>query len=46
MNQEIEIKHLEVSGLRTRLCYLVARVFDYRSRSPGLILGATKFSER
>jgi hypothetical protein len=29
-----------------RLCGLVVRVPDYRSRGPGLIPGATKFSEK
>jgi hypothetical protein len=29
-----------------RLCGLVVRVPDYTSRGPGLILGATKFSEK
>jgi hypothetical protein len=29
-----------------RLCVLVARVPGYRSRAPGSILGATRFSEK
>jgi hypothetical protein len=29
-----------------RLCALVVRVPDYRSRGPGSILGATRFSEK
>jgi hypothetical protein len=29
-----------------RLCGLVVRVSDYRSRGPGLIPGATRFSEK
>jgi hypothetical protein len=29
-----------------RLCSLVVRVPGYRSRGPGLILGATTFSEK
>jgi hypothetical protein len=33
MNQEIKIKHLEVSD---RLCSLVVKVPGYKSRGPGL----------
>jgi hypothetical protein len=29
-----------------RLCDLVVRVFGYRSRGPGSIPGATRFSEK
>jgi hypothetical protein len=42
MNQEIEIKHLEVSDL----CGPVVRVPGYRSRGPGSIHGTTRFSDK
>jgi hypothetical protein len=34
-----------VVGGSDRLCILVVRVADYRSRGPGSIHGATRFSE-
>jgi hypothetical protein len=34
------------SRLSDRLCGLVVRVTGYRSRGPGSILGATRFSEK
>jgi hypothetical protein len=46
MNQEIEIKFLEVSDIADRLCGLVVRVLGYRSGGPGSIPGTTRFSEK
>jgi hypothetical protein len=40
------LKFCEVFRNADRLCGLVVRVPGYRSRGPGSILGATRFSEK
>jgi hypothetical protein len=44
--RRIVFKFCEVFRNADRLCGLVVRVSGYRSRDPGLISGATRFSEK
>jgi hypothetical protein len=45
LKYDIKIIYITLSGFLFRLCFLVVRVPDYRSRGPGSIPGATRFSE-
>jgi hypothetical protein len=40
------VVHLQIITAVANLCGLVVRVPAYGSRGPGLILGATRFSEK
>jgi hypothetical protein len=43
---DILLQNYENTAYMDRLCGLVVRVLGYRSRGPGSIAGATRFSEK
>jgi hypothetical protein len=46
MNKSLYIRSVSIISYDDRLCGLVVRVPGYRSKGPGSISGATRFSEK